>query len=94
MEIKLEYSLKNGKRVGEKNMHLITCKVDAEMDYGTGKVKDCHATYKIKKESEGFIFREVNLNHGMGHYPTVRELIIGALVDKYNREYTIHIDDE
>ncbi len=38
-------------------------------------------TWRVKKEPEGFIFREVTNGQGIsGHHPTVRRLVVSALL--------------
>ena len=87
-------TLDGGSLLSSKNAHKIVARSTKPTDrYGNtldknGKSPIGHLQneppyfrrWAVKKEKEGFIFREVNSNSGIcGHAPTVRALVIKAL---------------
>lgn len=82
--------LTNGNKINQKNWHLITAKDtrpntsffgDPEIDRQRMN-GGYYSTWKLKKEKEGFIFREINANTGInGHHKTVREAVSTAVRD-------------
>ncbi|MGB0521449.1 MAG: hypothetical protein ACPGJS_00745 [Flammeovirgaceae bacterium] len=82
-EFEIKIKITNGKLISAANLHKIVAEAIQE---GTNvhiagiDPKTYRERYKVHKEAQGYIFREVTVNTGInGHHATLRELIIDAL---------------
>lgn len=83
-KIKASIRLHDKRLISEKNIDKIVAvhKHETENKYDkNGLVKGYFETHKVKKEPEGYIFREVRFNSGInGHHKSLRSLIVSTLV--------------
>lgn len=89
LEIKKRYSLQNGNKITKKNWHKVIAK--SYKPYTTSQgwpaidnaIKETgtyYETWALKKEEDGYIFREINHGGGInGHHKTVKEAIFHAI---------------
>lgn len=81
-------SEKNIEKIYAKHKH--ECKNKYDMN---GLVKGYFEVHRVKKEPEGYIFREVRFNSGInGHHKTLRSLILTTLVS-FGHQIDIFIED-
>lgn len=85
-QITARVSLDGGSLLSEANMHRITVRSTKPTDRMGNRLSDDYTgqqyfqKWVVKKEPEGFIFREVSHNAGLcGHAANVRQLVIRAL---------------
>lgn len=83
-EITVKYKIENGRLISEKNINRIFAigeagKLDGLLNVTKVDVKTYVPRYKLVKEDEGYIFREVMFNLGIaGASKTLREQVIKA----------------
>lgn len=100
IELKKKYSLQNGNKVTKKNWHKVIAKSYIPCTSNKGwqaidnSIKETgyyYETWALKKEKEGYIFREINHGGGInGHYETVKEAIFAAIKSYIH----VFLDDE
>jgi len=82
IEFKTKIHLVNGKFASKKNMHkifAISSRLCTTVIMNGIDPKTYYEKWVIKKEPEGYIFREVTHNGGIsGHHPTVKRCVIRA----------------
>lgn len=91
MEVSLKFKLVGGSAISKKNMALIVvqdtqlCKGIIHPDIDP---KTYRCVYRVKLETEGYIFREVTCNVGInGHHSTLRSLVETTLLSSKLRVY-------
>lgn len=89
IQFKIKYSLKNGNKLNKKNWHKVIAVATEPNHCNQGwpaidKIRneggEYYDTWKLKKEEEGYIFREITHGGGInGHHKTYRQAIFKAL---------------
>lgn len=87
--------LKNGRLISEKNIDKIYASSNRECESTydkNGLVKGYFEKWRVRKEPEGYIFREVRFNSGInGHHRSLRRLIVSTLISA-SPHITIHVE--
>ena len=88
--------LHDNRIISEKNIEKIYARHRYECRHKydkNGLVKGYFEVHRVKKEPEGYIFREVRFNSGInGHHKTLRSLILSTLIC-FGSQIDIFVED-